>query len=194
MASPSSPCPDIRWGRCDIKTTGLLPTVLAKTEARKAGAYEAWLVDEEGLVTEGASTNAWIVTEDDVVVTRAAQANNLLPGVTRKGCWPRSRAPASMRSKSAPSRSRKHRRARSVYDILREGGVMPVVKIDEHAIRRWHARTDDHAKVQSLYREALRDVCRKALVPPSQSAHKAYMVWQPRQSACARRRTYGVLN
>ena len=53
--------PDIRWGRCDIKTVALLPNVLAKQAARESGAYEAWLVDDEGCVTEGASTNAWIV-------------------------------------------------------------------------------------------------------------------------------------
>jgi D-alanine transaminase len=51
--------PDQRWARRDIKTVQLLPNLLAKTEARKAGAYEAWLVDSEGFVTEGASTNAW---------------------------------------------------------------------------------------------------------------------------------------
>ena len=57
--------PDIRWGRCDIKTVGLLPNALAKQAARgSAGAFEAWLVDKDGLVTEGASTNAWIVDAD----------------------------------------------------------------------------------------------------------------------------------
>jgi D-alanine transaminase len=53
--------PDIRWGRCDIKTVGLLPNALAKQAAREAGAYEAWLVDDLDMVTEGSSTNAWIV-------------------------------------------------------------------------------------------------------------------------------------
>src|SRR3546814_14142291 len=52
--------PDIRWGRCDIKTVGLLPNVLAKQHARTSGAYEAWMVDDAGMVTEGSSTNAWI--------------------------------------------------------------------------------------------------------------------------------------
>src|SRR5260221_642866 len=74
--------PDIRWGRCDIKTTGLLANVLAKTEARKTSAYEAWLVDENGMITEGASTNAWIVTADNVLVTRDLKSN-ILAGVTR---------------------------------------------------------------------------------------------------------------
>jgi D-alanine transaminase len=75
--------PDLRWGRCDIKTTQLLANSLAKTQARRAGAYEAWLVDRDGFVTEGASTNAWIVDKDGRVVTRAL-SNAILPGVTRR--------------------------------------------------------------------------------------------------------------
>ncbi|MCX7282245.1 MAG: aminotransferase class IV, partial [Alphaproteobacteria bacterium] len=75
--------PDIRWGRCDIKTVQLLPNLLAKQAARKAGAFEAWLVDKDGFVTEGASTNAWIVAQDGTVITRDL-STAILPGVTRK--------------------------------------------------------------------------------------------------------------
>lgn len=75
--------PDIRWGRCDIKTVQLLPNLLAKQAARNAGAFEAWLVDNDGYITEGASTNAWIVTNDGVVITRPL-SNAILPGVTRR--------------------------------------------------------------------------------------------------------------
>ena len=75
--------PDIRWGRCDIKTVGLLANVLAKQAAREAGAYEAWMVDEMGLVTEGSSTNAWIVNGQGDVITRDL-SHAILPGVTRK--------------------------------------------------------------------------------------------------------------
>src|SRR5215467_8108326 len=74
--------PDIRWERCDIKTVALLPNVLAKQAAREVGAYEAWLVDGQGNVTEGASTNAWIVTKDGELVTRATD-NGILAGITR---------------------------------------------------------------------------------------------------------------
>ena len=74
--------PDIRWGRCDIKTVGLLANVLAKQAARERGAYEAWMVDEMGLVTEGSSTNAWIVDEHGKLRTRDTQAN-ILKGITR---------------------------------------------------------------------------------------------------------------
>ena len=75
--------PENRWGRCDIKTIGLLPNVLAKQAARERGAAEAWFVDELGLVTEGASSNAWILDRDGTLRTRDTQAN-ILRGVTRK--------------------------------------------------------------------------------------------------------------
>ena len=76
--------PENRWARVDIKTTGLLPNVLAKQKAREAGALEAWFVDAQGFVTEGSSTNAWIVTAGGTIVTRSAEAG-ILRGVTRTG-------------------------------------------------------------------------------------------------------------
>jgi D-alanine transaminase len=75
--------PDIRWKRCDIKTISLLPNVLGKQRAAEEGAYEAWQIDPEGNVTEGTSTNAWIVTKDRKIVTRPL-GNEILPGVTRR--------------------------------------------------------------------------------------------------------------
>jgi D-alanine transaminase len=74
--------PDIRWSRRDIKTTQLLPNLLAKTQAKRAGAGEAWLLDEDGFVTEGGSANAWIVTAAGDVVTHPL-GREILPGVTR---------------------------------------------------------------------------------------------------------------
>ena len=74
--------PDIRWGRVDIKSVALLPNVLAKQTAREQGAREAWLVDAQGRVTEGASSNAWIVSRDGTLITRQL-GNDILPGVTR---------------------------------------------------------------------------------------------------------------
>jgi D-alanine transaminase len=74
--------PDIRWRRCDIKSVALLPNVLGKQLAKEAGAYEAWQVDQEGRVTEGTSTNAWIVTAERTVVTRQADSA-ILNGITR---------------------------------------------------------------------------------------------------------------
>ncbi len=75
--------PDIRWKRPDIKSISLLPNCLAKQEAAEAGAGEAWLIDAEGKVTEGSSTNAWIVTKDKRVITREA-ARQILNGITRR--------------------------------------------------------------------------------------------------------------
>ena len=66
--------PDIRWRRSDIKTVMLLPAVLAKEAAKRDGAREAWFVDDKGFVTEGASSNAWIVTHDGTVITRQIDA------------------------------------------------------------------------------------------------------------------------
>jgi D-alanine transaminase len=74
--------PDLRWRRCDIKSVALLPNVLGKQQAREAGAYEAWLIDDAGHVTEGTSTNAWIVTADSSVITRQAD-NAILNGISR---------------------------------------------------------------------------------------------------------------
>ena len=74
--------PENRWDRVDIKTVGLLPNVLAKQKAKLAGAYEAWFVDPDGTVKEGASTNAWIVTKDGKLVTRPAESG-ILRGITR---------------------------------------------------------------------------------------------------------------
>jgi D-alanine transaminase len=75
--------PDERWGRRDIKTVQLLPNLLAKTAARRAEAYEAWLVEADGVVTEGSSTNAWIVDAAGNLRTRDL-SHSILPGVTRR--------------------------------------------------------------------------------------------------------------
>ncbi len=72
--------PDIRWGRRDIKSVMLLAQVLAKQEAARAGAQDAWLV-ADGMVTEGASSTAWIVTAGGTLVTRA-HSHVTLPGCT----------------------------------------------------------------------------------------------------------------
>jgi D-alanine transaminase len=74
--------PDIRWARCDIKSISLLPNVLGKQRAREAGAYEAWQVTTDDFVTEGTSTNAWIITPAGELVTRHL-GKEILSGITR---------------------------------------------------------------------------------------------------------------
>jgi len=73
---------DIRWRRCDIKSVSLLPNILGKQAAAEAGAFEAWLVDGDGFITEGSSTNAWIVTRAGRLITRNLSAA-ILSGITR---------------------------------------------------------------------------------------------------------------
>jgi D-alanine transaminase len=75
--------PDNRWERVDIKTITLLPNVLARQTARDRGAREAWFVDRDGFVTEGSSSNAWIVTKAGAIVTRPA-TSGILKGITRE--------------------------------------------------------------------------------------------------------------
>lgn len=74
--------PDIRWGRCDIKTTALIAACLAKQAAKEAGADDAWFV-ADGLVTEGSSNNAFILAPDGTLVTRQL-GTEILPGITRQ--------------------------------------------------------------------------------------------------------------
>tara|TARA_R110002096_G_scaffold22396_1_gene72096 strand:- start:825 stop:1682 length:858 start_codon:yes stop_codon:yes gene_type:complete len=74
--------PDVRWGRCDIKSISLLPNVLAKQAAREQGGFEALLIDADGYVTEGSSTNVWMVTSEGKLITRSTD-DNILPGITR---------------------------------------------------------------------------------------------------------------
>ena len=74
--------PDIRWDRRDIKSVALLAQVLAKQAAAEAGAGEAWMI-QDGKVTEGGSSSAFILTQDDVIVTRH-NGSEILPGCTRK--------------------------------------------------------------------------------------------------------------
>jgi D-alanine transaminase len=74
--------PDIRWGRVDIKTVGLLPNTLAKQAAIEAKAFEALLTKPDGTVTEACAANAWIVTKDKVLVTHPL-TNEILGGITR---------------------------------------------------------------------------------------------------------------
>lgn len=85
--------PDQRWKRPDIKTVGLLPNVLARQSAKEAGAYEAWLVNDKGFVTEGSATNAFIIAQDGALLTHPADGS-VLGGVTRANILQLARAAA----------------------------------------------------------------------------------------------------
>ena len=120
--------PDIRWGRCDIKTVGLLPNVLAKQAAREKGAYECLMYDEMGLITEGASTNAWIVDEDGKLRTRDTQAN-ILKGVTRTAILKLIEA-EGIELDERPFSVDEAKRAREVFVTAASSFVMPLVSLD----------------------------------------------------------------
>lgn len=120
--------PETRWARCDIKSVGLLPNVLAKQAAREQGAYEAWFVDADGQVTEGASTNAWIVDARGVLRTRDAGAN-ILRGITRAGVLdlaPELQLPVEERGFTVAEAQA----AREAFITAASTLVMPVVAID----------------------------------------------------------------
>jgi D-alanine transaminase len=120
--------PENRWGRCDIKTVGLLPNALAKQKAREVGAVEAWFVDELGLVTEGASSNAWIVDGDGVLRTRDTQAN-ILRGVTRLSLIDVARE-AGMKVEERPFTPDEARAAKEAFITGAGTLVLPVIAVD----------------------------------------------------------------
>lgn len=120
--------PDIRWGRCDIKTVGLLPNVLAKQAAKEKGAAEAWMVDDMGLVTEGSSTNAWIVDKDGKLRTRDAQSN-ILRGITRAAVIKLVEAEGLELEERAFTVD-EVKTAREAFYTSASGYVMPAVSID----------------------------------------------------------------
>jgi len=124
--------PDNRWGRVDIKTTGLLPNVLARQAAIAQGARDAWFVDREGLVTEAASANAWIVTEAGRVVTRPAD-QAILKGITRTVLFDVVQALGLGVDERAFTLAEAYA-AREAFVTAASQIVLPVVRIDGHVI------------------------------------------------------------
>ena len=120
--------PDIRWRRSDIKTVMLLPACLAKNAALKEGAYEAWFIDNDGFVTEGASSNAWIVNDKKTVITRQI-APDILSGVTRATLIG-GLAKEGISLMERPFRLSEAQSAREAFITSATNTVMPVVCID----------------------------------------------------------------
>ena len=120
--------PETRWARCDIKTIALLPNVLAKQAAREQGAGEAWFVDELGLVTEGASSNAWIVDKDGSLRTRDLNAN-ILRGITRRSLIDLA-AGEGLELSETPFTPQDAKSAREAFITGAGTLIMPVVRID----------------------------------------------------------------
>jgi D-alanine transaminase len=124
--------PDIRWARCDIKSIALLPNVLGKQQAREAGAYEAWQVDGAGMVTEGTSTNAWIITDAGELVTRQA-SSAILNGCTRLALLDIARR-IGLTFVERPFSVAEAKAAREAFLTSTTSLVLPIVRIDGTAI------------------------------------------------------------
>lgn len=128
--------PENRWERVDIKTVGLLPNVLARQQAREAGASEAWFVDADGMVKEGASTNAWIVTGDGRLVTRPADFG-ILRGITRASVMKVADSLGIAVEERAFS-VEEAKTAREAFITAASTVVMPVVAIDGAPVANGH--------------------------------------------------------
>jgi D-alanine transaminase len=124
--------PDLRWRRVDIKTTCLLPNVLARQAAKEKGAYEAWLVDDAGMITEGAASNAWIVDQDGTIITRAAD-HSILAGITRATLMEVIKN-QGLRLEERSFTLQEARAAREAFVTGATTLVMPVVAIDESPV------------------------------------------------------------
>lgn len=143
--------PDLRWKRCDIKTVNLLPNVLAKQAAREVGAHEAWLVDEDGYVTEGSSTTAWILTGQGVLVTRQTD-EKILWGVTRLAVMALAEA-EGLRIEQRPFTVQEALDAREAFITSATSFVTPVVSIDARTIGNGVPGSVS-TRLRALYREA----------------------------------------
>jgi D-alanine transaminase len=124
--------PENRWPRVDIKSVSLLPKVLAKLAAREAGAKEAWFVDAAGRVTEGSSTNAWIVTRDGKLVTRHAD-HAILRGITRSVLFDLVKH-QGLSLEERPFSVEEAYAAREAFVTSASQIVMPVVRIDDRPV------------------------------------------------------------
>jgi D-alanine transaminase len=124
--------PDNRWGRVDIKSIGLLPNVLARQKASEHGARDAWFVDQDGTVTEGSSTNAWIVTGAGALVTHPAD-HHILRGVARTVLFEAIKTQGLALEERAFTLQEAYA-AREAFATAATQIVMPVVRIDGRPI------------------------------------------------------------
>lgn len=123
--------PDLRWQRRDIKTVQLLYPSMAKMEAKRRGADDAWLVEDE-LITEGTSNNAYIVTADGTIVTREL-SHAILSGITRAAILDVA-GETGMRLVERPFSIQEALAASEAFITSASAFVVPVVEMDGHAI------------------------------------------------------------
>jgi D-alanine transaminase len=123
---------DRRWGRCDIKTVGLLGNVLARQEATEAKAFEALLTNPDGIVTEASASNAWMVDAHGTILTHPL-GPQILGGITRRAVLNLA-TEAGYKVVERPFTLIEALSAREVFLTGTTTFVMPVVQIDEKTI------------------------------------------------------------
>ncbi len=124
--------PDLRWARRDIKSVSLLAQVLAKQAAVEAGCQEAWMVDADGFVTEGASSTAFIVAKSGIILTRP-NSTAILPGCTRRAVLALAEQEGLAFEERAFSVAEAHGAAEA-FSTSASNLVLPITAIDGHAL------------------------------------------------------------
>ncbi len=131
--------PDLRWGRCDIKSISLLANVMARQQAAAAGRREAWLIDQDGMVTEGSASNAYIVDQDGRLVTHPL-SERILGGITRSVILDLARADGidvvERRFSLAEAQAAREAALSSTSSLL-----LPVTAIDDRTVGNGHPGT-----------------------------------------------------
>ena len=151
--------PDIRWLRRDIKSVSLLPNVLAKQGAAEAGAFESWQVDGDGLITEGAQSNAWIIEADGTIVTRP-ESNQILSGITRRRLIELARD-NGLRVEERGFTPGQAAAAREAFLTSTSSFVVPVIQIDDAVIANGRPGTLTE-RLRALYLDFARKDVRAA--------------------------------
>lgn len=146
--------PENRWDRVDIKTVGLLPNVLAKQQAKEAGAQDAIYIDRNGIVMEGASSNVWIVSPEGELVTRPAE-HGILKGITRTTAIDVA-ARLGLRIAEKEFTTEEMLAAREVFFTSATGICVPIVEIDGKPVANGHPGT-----VSGSIRDAFFDIAEK---------------------------------
>ena len=124
--------PDLRWKRPDIKTTGLLASVLARQTAYEQGADEAWLYTADEMITEGAASNAWIINNEGELITHPA-TQAILKGITRDGVMKCAKE-QNLTYIERPFSIEEAKQAKEAFITAATNLVMPVIQIDQKLV------------------------------------------------------------
>lgn len=149
--------PENRWDRVDIKSVGLLPNVLARQQAKEAGAQEAIFVDVDGMVKEGAATNVWIVDREGTLRTRPAESG-ILRGVTRTTLMDVAK-PLGLAIEETAFSVEEMLAAREVFITAATSICFPVVSVDGKTIGNGHP-----GSIAQNIREAFFDIAKKTVI------------------------------